>query len=148
MPELSKISFGGTEVKYGLILVLAVVIVICGCSAKTVRHCEKKENNHVGVCRQIVDDSYLYALLSVNSYEDEENTPFILPENIREVRHADSQISKPSEKYIHTKVYDNGSFQAKVFEIACGDREVCGDRLVEIVIAYRGTTSFLGPDMV
>ena len=40
-----------------------------------------------------------------------------------------------NEKYIKTKVYDNDSCQAKVFEIACGNSELCSDRLAEIVIA-------------
>ena len=110
-------------VKFRITFCLVWLLITAGCSAlsKDVHICEIKDSRHVGPCAQVADDAYRYALLSVNSYETDENTPFILPDNIREVRHADSQVSKPGPKYADSNVYDNGSFQAKVFEIKAGD---------------------------
>ena len=110
--------------------------------------CKIENNRHVGPCEQIADQAYRYALLSVNSYETKENTPFRLPEYVREVRHEDSQLSKPSQPYVNSKVYSNGSFQAKVFEVRADDDEDDTDTPIEVVIAYRGTEKFPVRDLV
>lgn len=95
-----------------------------------------------------MDEAYRYALLSVNSYETEENTPFVLPEYDREVRYEDSRLSKPSQQYVDSNVYDNGSFQAKVFEIQADDNAEHPDAPFEALIAYRGTEKFPIADLV
>lgn len=106
-----------------------------GCtSTPYLTNCDSGMN--IEECNNIVDEVYLYSLLSVNSYETPKNTPFYLP-SITEVRFEDSAVLSPSFKYIHSKVYDNGSFQAKVYEI----------NKKTAVIAYRGTQNFLGGDM-
>ena len=127
---------------------LIILLTLCACGTKDVHVCEIENSRHVGECAQIANEAYLYALLSVNSYEKEENSPFILPENIREVRHADSEVSKPSPNYVDSKVYDNGSFQAKVFEIRSSSAEDGSDAPFEVVIAYRGTEKFPIADLV
>ncbi len=128
--------------KYRLGLCLAILLIISGCSTKAVHYCEIEDNRHIGPCEQIVNKAYRYALLSVNSYEKEENTPFVLPEYVREVRHADSQVSNPSPQYTDSNVYANGSFQAKVFEVGTEGDEAGTDMPFEVVIAYRGTERF------
>ena len=128
--------------KYRLGLCLAIMLILSGCSAKAVHICKIEDGRHIGPCEQIVNEAYRYALLSVNSYENEENTPFVLPEYVREVRHEDSQLSKPSPQYANSKVYNNGSFQAKVFEIGADDGEARADTPFEVMIAYRGTDRF------
>ena len=102
----------------------------------------------MGPCEQVVDKAYRYALLSVNSYETEENTPITLPAYVREVRHEDSQISQPNQQHIDSNVYSNGSFQAKVFEVRAADDEEGTDAPIEVVIAYRGTEKFPVRDLV
>lgn len=129
-------------------LCLVVLLTLYSCTTNSVVICEIENNRHVGVCAQIANEAYIYALLSVNSYEVAENTPFILPGNIREVRHADSKISAPGPKYVDSKVYDNGSFQAKVFEIRSGNPGDGANTLSEIVIAFRGTEKFPIADLV
>ncbi len=129
-------------------LCLIVLFILCSCAMKSVVVCEVENDRHVGVCEPIVNQAYLYALLSVNSYETAENTPVVLPEKIREVRHADSEVSDPSPEYVDSKVYDNGSFQAKVFEIWSGAPEDGADTLSEVVIAYRGTQKFPIADLI
>lgn len=129
-------------VKYRLGLCLATLLIISGCSLKAVHYCEMEDNRHIGPCEQVVNEAYRYALLSVNSYETEENTPFVLPEYVHEVRHADSQLSNPGHQYANSKVYNNGSFQAKVFEIGADAGEASTDKPFEVIIAYRGTEHF------
>ncbi|MDJ0854044.1 MAG: hypothetical protein QNI88_02435 [Desulfobacterales bacterium] len=127
---------------------LVILLTLCSCSTKNVHICEIENGRHVGPCEQVVDKAYRYALLSVNSYETEENTPFALPAYVREVRHEDSQVSQPSREFIDSKVYSNGSFQAKVFEVRADDDEDGTDAPAEVVIAYRGTAKFSVPDLV
>ncbi len=135
-------------VKFRLGLSLAILLILSGCGLKSVHVCEIENGRHIGPCEQIVDDAYLYALLSVNAYEKEENTPFILPERIREVRHADSQVSQPGSRYADSNVYSNGSFQAKVFEIRAAGQVDDATPPLEVVIAYRGTEKFPIADVV
>ncbi len=127
---------------------LILLLTLCSCTTKSVVICQIENDRHVGVCEPIVNDAYIYAILSVNSYETAENTPFILPEHIREVRHADSEVADPGPKYVDSKVYDNGSFQAKVFQIRSGDPEDGTAALSEVVIAYRGTEKFPIADLI
>ena len=75
------------------------------------------QNPHPENNEQIAKEAFIYALLSVNAYETLDNTPFVLPACIKEVRHEDSRLSDPSPKYVHSNVYDKGSFQAKIFEL-------------------------------
>lgn len=135
-------------VKNRINLCFISMLIVSGCSMKNTRICESENNKHVDGCEQIVNEAYIYALLSVNSYEVEENTPVILPENIREVRHEDSHVSKPAPKYVDSNVYDNGSFQAKVFEIKADGNDGRADTPLEVVIAYRGTEIFPIADLV
>ena len=125
-----------------------VLLTLCSCMTKSVVVCEVENNRHTGVCEPIVNEAYIYAILSVNSYETDENTPFVLPERIREVRHADSQVSDPGPRYVDSKVYANGSFQAKLFEIRSGGPENGTATLSEVVIAFRGTEKFPIADLI
>lgn len=135
-------AFFEVSVNYRIPLCWVVLLVLASCSTKAVHICEINDNQHIGPCAQIANEAYIYALLSVNSYEMAENTPFILPENIREVRHADSKVSSPDPRYVDNQVYSNGSFQAKVFEIRSDIPEDGAATLSEIVIAFRGTEKF------
>ena len=134
--------------KARIYLLLIIMVTLCSCTMKSVVVCETENNQLEGVCAPVVNQAYLYALLSVNSYETAENTPVVLPERIEEVRHADSKLSDPSPNYVDSNVYDNGSFQAKVFEIRSASPENGADTLSEVVIAYRGTEKFPIADVV
>lgn len=128
-------------IHYFILVIFFILTVLTGGYAYA-GHPQTPTENH----EQIVKESFVYALLSVNAYETQENTPFVLPACIKEVRHEDSRLSDPSPKYVHSNVYDKGSFQAKIFEITCDENDP--DTRWEVVIAYRGTQNFLGGDMV
>ncbi len=134
--------------KLRLGLLVGIMLAIVSCSQKEVINFGENNTQNLDKRYQVVKESFLYALLSVNAYETEENSPFVLPEYIREVRHADSRLSEPSPEYVNSNVYDNGSFQAKVFEIDFDGNKAEKESKLDVVIAYRGTQKILSGDIL
>lgn len=127
---------------------LLLLLTVSGCSIfnnKTL--CVDQSVDNYQDCRSIIKEAYLYSLFSANAYETATNTPFILPENIVEVRLDDSNINELSPEYTNSKVYDKGSFQAKVYEInATGELAISKPTPV-VAIAFRGTQNPVGSDL-
>jgi len=123
---------------YTKILLIAVTLLLMGNGAQAQQKMKCYGKNNHASCQKIISDSYLYAMLSANAYETNDKIP--LPS-------AKSQVNKPSKKYEDTNIYDNGSFQARVYEIT---NPMSGDdntKNLTVVIAYRGTQNLAGGDM-
>ncbi len=133
--------------RYYIGLLVCLLLATVSCSQKATIDLSENQVGYITDRRyRIVKDAFLYALLSVNAYEAEENSPFRLPEYIKEIRHNDSQVSDPGRKYVDSKVYDNGTFQAKIFEII--PEPASSGTTLEVVIAFRGTQKLLSGDIL
>ena len=125
---------------------ILLTCLICGCYSTTGSTPPISETDQPQPSR-VANDAYLYSMLAANAYKLSDNKPFILPPNIQTIKYEDSQVNKPSRKYTNSKVYDNGSFQAKVFLITPNVDINQTNNKQTIVIAYRGTQNFVGGDM-
>lgn len=107
-----------------LIFIIAIVAIVSGCATAPI-NCNGvmgntkylPEDSNSDLYKKIAAEIYLYAQMSSNVYEEEEET-FFLPQHVRLVKSVDK----------------GWGFQAHVYEIYVNDTEI-----KEVVISYRGT---------
>ncbi len=130
-----------------LFTMIFVLVSLTGCKNINV-YCHKNDDYKKNIITpEIAEEVYLYALLSDNSYEKENNDPWdlsILP--IKEVENTEIDLKLKSKSKIKknndgSRVFNFGSGgQAKIYE-KYEDKEK--KKLTDIIIAFRGTQWFV-----
>lgn len=133
----------GEAMRYIFTGLLGILFLVVSCrSSQNYQYtsvCEYKSQQETN---KIANETYLYALMSANSYNKQERTPWILPKNIKEIKNTELALSsckiREKKDELGTGVFNLGKgAQAKVFEVKNDKSD-----LAQVVIAFRGTQGF------